>query len=289
MKPPPFKYHKPDSLEEGLALMGELENAKILAGGQSLMPMLNMRFVFPDHLVDLNGLEELSYIRQDGATIEIGAMTRQRDIEFAEMIADQCPLISEAIRHVGHRQTRNRGTLGGSLCHLDPAAELPLVACTLDAEIIVASVRGNRVIPMVDFAASYMTPAIEPDEVVAALRIRSWSEGHGFGFEEFARRQGDFAIVAVAVLLEIGAGDVIRRAAVAIGGIGATPLRMAGVEEKLVGERTGPELFQEAAQLCAEIEAIGDVHSSADYRRHLAKVLAGRALSKAHRRATPLP
>ncbi|MCZ6590427.1 MAG: FAD binding domain-containing protein, partial [Alphaproteobacteria bacterium] len=243
----------------------------------------------PDHLVDLNGLEELSYIRQDGATIEIGAMTRQRDIEFAEVIAEQYPLISEAIRHVGHRQTRNRGTIGGSLCHLDPAAELPLVACALDAEITVASLRGNRIIPMAEFAASYMTPAIEPDEVVAALRIRSWSEGHGFGFEEFARRQGDFAIVAVAVLLEIGAGDVIRRAAVAIGGIGATPLRMAGVEEKLVGERTGPELFQEAAQLCAEIEAIGDVHSSADYRRHLAKVLAGRALSKAHRRATPLP
>ena len=269
--------------------MGELENAKLLAGGQSLMPMLNMRFVWPDHLVDLNGLEELSYIRQDGATIEIGAMARQRDIEFAEVIAEQYPLISEAIRHVGHRQTRNRGTIGGSLCHLDPAAELPLVACTLDAEIIVDSVRGNRVIPMVDFAASYMTPAIEPDEVVAALRIRSWPEGHGFGFEEFARRQGDFAIVAVAVLLEIGAGNVIRRAAMAIGGIGATPLRMAGVEEKLVGERAGPELFQAAAQLCAEIEAIGDVHSSADYRRHLAKVLAGRALSKAHRRATPLP
>ena len=289
MKPPPFKYHKPGSLEEGLALMGELENANILAGGQSLMPMLNMRFVLPDHLVDLNGLEELSYIRQDGATIEIGAMARQRDIEFAEVIAEQYPLISEAIRHVGHRQTRNRGTIGGSLCHLDPAAELPLVACTLDAEIIVDSVRGNRVIPMVGFAASYMTPAIEPDEVVAALRIRSWPEGHGFGFEEFARRQGDFAIVAVAVLLEIGAGNVIRRAAMAIGGIGATPLRMAGVEEKLVGERAGPELFQEAAQLCAEIEAIGDVHSSADYRRHLAKVLAGRALSKAHRRATPLP
>lgn len=290
MKPPPFQYHKPVSLDEGLALLGELENAKLLAGGQSLMPMLNMRFVLPDHVVDLNGLAELDYIRQDGATIEIGAMTRQRTIEFSEVVATHCPLMSEAIRQVGHRQTRNRGTIGGSLCHLDPAAELPLVARTLDADVIVASAaRGSRVIPMGDFAAFYMTPAIEHDEVVTALRFQSWPEGHGYRFEEFARRKGDFAIVAVAVLLEIGEGDVIRRASVAIGGISATALFMTEVAEKLIGQRASIELFEEVAQLCAEIDAIGDVHSSADYRKHLAIKLTQRALSEAHRRATIVP
>ena len=192
MKPPPFSYHDPRTIGDVLALLGRLDNAKLLAGGQSLMPMLNMRFVQPDHVIDLNRTDGLSFIREVDGALEVGAMTRQRDLEFSDAVARRCPLLGEAIRLVGHRQTRNRGTLGGSLCHLDPAAELVSVAAALDATVMVAGPNGQREIPFAAFPVAYMTPAIEPNELLTAVRLPIWPKGHGFAFIEFARRHGDF-------------------------------------------------------------------------------------------------
>ena len=203
MKPPPFQYHDPRTLAEAVGLLGKLENAKLLAGGQSLMPMLNMRFVLPDHVIDLNRVEGLSYIKEAGGVLEIGAMTRQHEVEFSELVRKRCPLLHQAIVQVGHRQTRNRGTVGGSLCHLDPAAELVSVAAAhrRDGRSSPAP-NGQREIKFADFPVAFMTPAIEPNEIVTALRLPLWAPSHGAAFVEFSRRHGDFAIVSAAALLE---------------------------------------------------------------------------------------
>src|SRR5215813_10113933 len=225
MKPPPFSYHDPRTVGDAVALLGRLDNAKLLAGGQSMMPMLNMRFVQPDHIIDLNKVDGLSYIREANGAIEIGAMTRQRDIEFSDLVRKCCPLMHEAIQHVGHRQTRNRGTIGGSLCHLDPSAELVTVAAAMDATVTVQGPAGSRDIPFSAFPVAYMTPAIEPNEIVTTARFPLWPQPHGYGFVEFARRHGDFAIVsAAALIIEDGAGK-ITRASITLGGMGAAPVR----------------------------------------------------------------
>ena len=194
MKPPPFRYHDPDDLAEALDLVATLDNAKLLAGGQSLMPMLNLRLAFPDDVVDLNRIESLSHVSETAAGISIGAMTRQRELERSDLLVRACPVMHEALAQVGHRQTRNRGTIGGSLCHLDPSAELPVVAAALDATIRVSRRGGSRSLPMSEFPAFYMTPAIEPDEIVTVIDFEPWPEGHGYAFVEFARRPGDFAV-----------------------------------------------------------------------------------------------
>src|ERR1700736_2917322 len=198
MKPPLFSYHDPRTTADVVGLLTSLDNAKLLAGGQSLMPMLNMRFVLPDHVIDLNRVEGLSFIREIDGVLEIGGMTRQRDLEFSDVVQARCPLMAQAIGLVGHRQTRNRGTLGGSLCHLDPSAELVAVAAALDATVTVAGPRGRREIAFAAFPLAFMTPAIEPNELLTAVRFPIWPKGHGHAFIEFARRHGDFAIVSAA-------------------------------------------------------------------------------------------
>jgi carbon-monoxide dehydrogenase medium subunit len=284
MKPPPFKYHDPETIADVTGLLGRLENARLLAGGQSLMPMLNMRLVLPDHVIDLNRVAGLSFIREAKGALEVGAMTRQRDLEFSDTVRAQCPLMSEAIEQVGHRQTRNRGTLGGSLCQLDPSAELVSVAAALDATVGVAGARGPREIAFAKFPAGYMTPALEPDEMLTHVRFPRWPKHHGYAFVEFARRHGDFAIVSAAVLLEAGAGGKLARAAVTIGGIGAAPVRAAEAERMLAGNAASDELIRAAAETCRKLEAVGDVHAPAEYRQQLAVVLARRALEKARGR-----
>jgi carbon-monoxide dehydrogenase medium subunit len=285
MKPHPFHYHDPKSLDEALDLLATRDEAKLLAGGQSLMPMLNMRFVLPDNVVDLNRIPELSYIREADGGIEIGAMTRQRDLEFSDLIRRRCPLMSEALTQIGHRATRNRGTIGGSLCHLDPAAELPSVAMALDATVHVQSRRGARRLPMAEFPAFYMTPAIDADEIVTALSFAPWPDGHGYAFVEFARRQGDFAVVASAVLLDLSGEGAIRRASVTLSGVGQGPLRCGAAEAILTGNGGSESLFQEAADTCRGIDALEDVYASSAYRRHLAVTLTRRALQAAFDRA----
>jgi aerobic carbon-monoxide dehydrogenase medium subunit len=284
MKPPPFSYHDPRTVADAVGLLTSLDNAKLLAGGQSLMPMLNMRYVLPDHVIDLNRVEGLSYITPRDGVLEIGAMTRQRDIEFSDVVGERCPLMAEAIRQVGHRQTRNRGTLGGSLCHLDPAAELVSVAATLDAKVTVAGKSGTREIDFASFPIAYMTPAIEPDELLTAATFPCWPRGHGFAFVEFARRHGDFAIVSAAVLIEEDNNGKVSRASVTLGGMGPAPVRAAEVERALIGETIEEKRLRDICEALRKLDAIEDIHAPASYRQQLATVLPRRALIKAHER-----
>jgi aerobic carbon-monoxide dehydrogenase medium subunit len=284
MKPPAFSYHDPRTTAEAVNLLGTLTGARLLAGGQTLMPMLNMRFVQPDHVIDLNRVDELSYIRERSAVIEIGAMTRQRDIEFSEIVRHRCPLMYEAIRLVGHRQTRNRGTLGGSLCHLDPSAELVSCAMALDATVSVAGRNGTRSIDFSSFPLAYLTPAIEPDEILTGVAFPCWPSDHGYAFIEFARRHGDFAIVSAAVLIQEDRNGKITRASVTLGGMGMVPIRASEIERALIGERIEVKRISEICESLRHLDAVDDVHGPASYRQHLATVLSRRALIKAHDR-----
>lgn len=284
MKPAPFEYHRPRTIAEAVDLLAVLENAKVLAGGQSLMPLLNMRFVMPDHIIDLNSIDELVFLREEADVIVIGAMTRQRDIELSPIVRARLPLLAEALRFTGHTPTRNRGTMGGSLCHLDPAAEQPSVALTCDAEIVVVSRRGRRTIPMTEFAVAFMASQLEPDEIVSEIRIPTLPKEHGYAFVEFARRHGDFALASVAVLI-VPAGDgTIERAAITIGGVGTVPMRLTAGEAALRGKLPEAVHFETAANACADLDVVSDVHAGAAYRRQLAQVLTQDALSSAAER-----
>jgi carbon-monoxide dehydrogenase medium subunit len=286
MKPPPFSYHDPKTVSEVVGLLSTLENAKLLAGGQSLMPMLNFRYVQPDHIIDLNRVEGLSYIRETADGMETGAMTRQRDLEFSELVARRFPLMHEAIQSIGHRQTRNRGTIGGSLCHLDPSAELVSCAMTLDATVEVAGPGGQREIKFKDFPVAYLTSAVEPTELLTAIRFTAWPAGHGYAFVEFARRHGDFAIVSAAVLLLTDSAGKITRCAVTLGGMGVGPIRASELERELIGQVPSVDALRQACESCRKFDALDDVHAPASYRQHLATVMSRRALEKAYARAT---
>jgi carbon-monoxide dehydrogenase medium subunit len=284
MKPPQFSYYDPRTTADVVGLLATLDNTKLLAGGQSLMPMLNMRYVLPDHLIDLNQVDGLSFIRERDGALEIGAMARQRDIEFSDVVRKTCPLMHEAIVQVGHRQTRNRGTLGGSLCHLDPAAELVSIAATLDARLAVTGKNGARSIDFAAFPVAYMTPAIELDELLTGVTFPSWPAGHGYAFVEFARRHGDFAVVSAAVLIEEDNSGKVTRAAVTLGGMGPAPLRAREVERALVGEKIEEKRLREICEVLRKLDAVDDIHAPAAYRQQLATVLPRRALLKAHER-----
>jgi len=280
MKPAPFRYHAPATLDEAIGLLDTLEDARVLAGGQSLMPMLNFRIVQPAHIVDINRVQGLSYIRREGEVLEVGAMTRQRDLEFSDVVAEAFPLLHEAVRLVGHRQTRNRGTLGGSLCQLDPSAELVTVAAAVDATIVVASKAGTREIPFADFPLGLMSPAIEANELVVSVRFPLWKRGHGFAFEEFARRHGDFAVASAAVLLEMEHGRV-ERGSVVVGGLDSRPQRP---KVGLHGRQSSTALFDEIAAACDGLEAMSDSHVDAGYRKRVARAMVRRALERARGR-----
>ncbi len=285
MKPAPFVYHDPRSLHEAAGMLASLENARVLAGGQSLMPMMNFRYVMPDHLIDLNKVGELAYLRFDAAALHIGAMTRQRELEFSAEIGTRCPLLHEALAHVGHRQTRNRGTIGGSLCHLDPSAELVNVTALLGGTLHAASQHGTRDIPFAEFAAAYMTTSLEADELLAGITLPLPDRRHGYAFVEFARRHGDFAIVACSALLGLDRNGDITQAALALSGLGPAPVRPALVERALIGQKPAGAAFKAAAAEAAKLEATADAYVTAAYRQHLARVLTFRALEQAARRA----
>ncbi|MGH8734500.1 MAG: FAD binding domain-containing protein, partial [Burkholderiales bacterium] len=247
-------------------------------------PMLNMRFVQPDHIIDLNKVDGLAYIREANGALEIGAMTRQRDLEFSDVVRKRIPLMHEAIQHVGHRQTRNRGTLGGSLCHLDPSAELVTVAAAMDATVTVQGPNGTRELPFAEFPVAFMTPAIELNELVIGARFPCWPEGHGYGFVEFSRRHGDFAIVSAAALLTEDSAGKITRASVTLGGIGVAPVRAAEVEQALIGQMPDDKLLREACEACRKYDALDDIHAPASYRQQLATGMSRRALEAARAR-----
>ncbi len=284
MKPPVFEYHRPASLTEAVDMLGGLENARLLAGGQSLMPMLAMRFAFPDHLIDLNRIPALAGIAEDGGTLRVGAMTRQRDLLDHPVVRARLPMLAEALEQVGHRQTRNRGTVGGSLCHLDPAAELVAVATALDAELEIAGPRGARTLPMAAFPLGFMTPALEPDELLTGLRFALPALPQGACFTEFARRHGDYAIVSAAAILWPRDGR-IGRASITLGGVGPVPVRLEAAEAALAGQRADAESFAAAAACCGALDPMDDAQVPAWYRRRLAATLVRRALTTAWERA----
>ena len=286
MKPAPFTYHDPRTITEATDLIASLSNARPLAGGQSLMPMMNFRYAMPDHVVDLNTVSELAYIRKEGETLRIGAMTRQRDLEYSTEVAGCCAILHEALAHVGHRQTRNRGTIGGSLCHLDPSAELVNVAALLDATLHASSRKGARDIAMAEFAPAFMTTSLEADELLTGITLRLPAKRAGHAFAEFARRRGDFAIVASSALVALGPNGAIARASIAISGMAHCPVRPAHIERALTGEKPGPAAFKAAAAEAATLEAASDAYVTADYRKHLARILTYRALEQAAARAT---
>ncbi len=288
MKPAPFTYHDPTSAAEVAELLGRLDNSRLLAGGQSLMPLMNFRYVVVDHLIDLNGVGELAYIRREGPRLALGAMTRQRDLEFSPEIAAASPIILEALGQVGHRQTRNRGTFGGSLCHLDPSAELANIALLHDAELEILSRDGSRRTSMGEFAKGFMTPDLGEGEFLAGASFAAWPQGHGWAFEEFSRRRGDFAIVASGVLLTLDSAGAIDRAAIALSGVGPIPVRLAEAESALKGQTPGHEACRAAAIAASRIEAMEDAQVGAKYRRHLARILTYRALERAGARARRL-
>jgi len=283
MKPAPFHYHDPSSVDEATALLGTLENAKLLAGGQSLMAMMNMRYVQPDHIIDLNRVDGLAYIEERGNELVIGAMTRQRDLEFSELVRTRCPILHEAILHVGHRQTRNRGTIGGSLCHLDPSAELAAIAALHDATLTVKSTGAARQAAFRDFVLGFMTPALEPNELLASVRIPLWPARHGYAFVEFARRHGDFAIASAAALLSADDRGHLERVALVVGGVAVAPIRI-GEAEELKGKPPAEDTFRSVARACRTIDVVDDTHAPAAYRRQLAETLAFRALKVAANR-----
>jgi carbon-monoxide dehydrogenase medium subunit len=282
MKPPPFRYHDPRTLSDALALLGSLENAKLLAGGQSLAPMLNFRYVLPDNLIDLNRVAELAYVKVEGRRVKVGAMTRQRALERDASLARVCPIMREALREVGHFQTRNRGTIGGSLAHLDPAAELPGVMALYDAVLEVAGPGGKRSVRMAEWGRGYMTPNLQANELLTGISWDAWEGPHGHAFVEFARRRGDFAIVGVGCLLALERNQSVKRAAISIVGVGYAPVRLTTAENALAGKPLDLEL---AAGEARKVEAKSDLYASAAYRQRLAGVLTARALRTAHERS----
>jgi len=285
VKPAPFTYHDPRSTAEAIDTLATLENARVLAGGQSLMPMMNFRFAMPDHLVDINKIEELAYLRVENDTLRCGAMTRQRDLELSTEVGECCPVLHEALGHVGHRQTRNRGTIGGSLCHLDPSAELLNVAMLLGASVHAVSKRGTRDIAIAELPAGYMSTSLEPDELLYAVSLPLPARDEAHAFVEFARRHGDFAIVACSALVRLGRDGDIASARLAISGLTHAPVRPLALERALAGQKPTGATLKAAAAEVTKLEAVADAYVTAEYRRHLARVLTFRALERAAMRA----
>ena len=285
MKPARFDYLRTESLSEvHEALAAEGSDVSILAGGQSLVPLLSMRMARPKLLVDIMHLPELGQIAVADGAIRVGAAVRQAELlEWPELVLRQ-PLLSRALPFIGHAQTRARGPVCGSAALADPSAEIPLALVALQGEIELSSQSGHRRIAADVFFQGLMSTARRDDELIEAVRFPCRRPGQGFAFREFARRHGDFAIASAAALLEEDAGGKIKRASLTIGGVAVVPQRMRNVEKALVGQVASEEVFRAACEECRKIDAIADVHAPADYRQHLAAVLSRRALVAAHGR-----
>ena len=283
MKPPVFDYHDPGTVEEALDLLAvHGDEGKVLAGGQSLVPLLNFRLAHPEHLIDVNNIGVLAGIRRERGRLRIGALTRQSALERSGLVANNWPLVTEALSFVAHAQIRNRGTVGGSVAHADPAAELPVAFLAMDADFVVRSKRGERTIPASDFFVTHLTTAMEPDELLVAVDVPPPPEGAGHAFTEFARRHGDFALGGAAVLLAADEGGKCTSAAIGLLAAAPTPLRATGAEEALVGSVLGPESAEGAAAKSVEgIDPTGDIHGSGEYRKGLIEVMVRRAIETA--------
>lgn len=286
MKPPPFDYYRPNTVGEALELLARFAgDASILAGGQSLVPMMNMRLAEPPVLIDINRIQQLTGILKEADGFVVGAMTRQRAIEESAVLRDGQPLLLEAVSHIGHVMVRNRGTIGGSLAHADPAAELGVVALALGVEVVVQSSKGKRVIPADQFFFGPFMTARRDDEMITEVRIPARASGSGWAFLELARTYGNFAVAAACAVVELTDGT-ISNVRLALGGVAPTPVRAAEAESLLEGKSPGGAGFREVAEAVdATIQPTDDAQATAEYRRSVTKVLAGRALQVAAERA----
>ena len=287
MKPAPFEYHSASSVDEATALLSRLgDEAKIIAGGQSLIPLLAFRLARPAHLVDLNPIDELAKIETADGGLAIGAMVRQRAAERSSLVRERCPLLAAALPHIGHSAIRNRGTIGGSLAHADPAAELPAVALALDAKLIARGTRGERTFAASEFFVGLLTTALRPDECLVQIRIPAWPEGAGCAFEEASRRHGDFAMVGAAAVIALDSAGNAVDSRIVLTGVGDTPVRAHEAEALLRGAPAGREAFETAAERAArDLDPPSELHASRAYRLHVARVLVRRALERATEQA----
>ncbi len=282
MKLPQVDYEAPTTVAEAIDLLAEhLDEASVLAGGQSLIPLLALRLARPAVLIDINGIDELSGVSAADGWMAIGAMTREYVAEGSETVADSVPLLAAALPLIGHEAIRSRGTIGGSLAHADPAAELPAVARALDAEFVLRGQSGMRVIPAAQWFEGYLTTSRRPDELLVQVRFPTAGRGTGTSFQEVTRRHGDFAIVGLAASLTLS-GGAISDARLAFAGISDVPVRASAAEDLLVGKRPSTELFDEAARRAtADVDPPADLHGSSDYRKTVAAVMVRRGLRAA--------
>jgi carbon-monoxide dehydrogenase medium subunit len=288
MKPAPFEYFAPADIAEALDLLARYgDEAKILAGGQSLMPLMNMRLARPRVVIDINRLSDLVYISPGvNGAVAIGALTRQRAVERSSLVQQHNPLLAAAMPCIGHFQIRNRGTVGGSIVHADPAAELPALSLILEAEFVLRSAAHQRVMNAADFFRTYLTTAIEPVEMLTEIRLPAWKPQCRWGFQEVCRREGDFAIVGAVSLLQMNESDTCQAARLTMFGVGGTPIRLRRAEEVLRGRSLDGKALDEAAKLVSEeLEPDADLHASAAYRKEVGAVLARRTLEMALKQA----
>jgi CO/xanthine dehydrogenase FAD-binding subunit len=283
MKPPPFDYMDPRSLDEAVGLLAEHgEDGKILAGGQSLVPLLNFRLAQPSVIVDVNRVVELSYLRRRDGRLRIGAMCRQTRLEQSPVAREGWGLLGDALALIAHPQIRNRGTVGGSAAHADPAAELPVAFSALEARFTARSSRGERVLDADEFFVTHLTTALEPDELLVEVEVPPVAEGAGHAFTEYSRRHGDFALGGAAVLYTKNGDGSCTDARIAMLGAADTPLRAREAEAALRGQKLDDDVAAEAAKLAArDIEPTGDIHGSSSYRKRLIEAMVRRALLQA--------
>jgi CO/xanthine dehydrogenase FAD-binding subunit len=290
MKPAPFEYYAPTTTGEALAQLAEHGyDAKVLAGGQSLIPTMNFRLAQPAVLVDLNHIPELFYIKPDkNGGVLVGAMTRESQVEHDALIAERAPLVHETMPDIAHPQIRNRGTFGGCIAHADPAAELPAVSMALNAHFRVRSRTGERWIPAEEFFIGFFTTALEPDELLIETALSSMSPHSGWSFQEIARRHGDYALVGVAAVVTLDDKDQCQEARLVFLSVGDGPVEARQAAEALRGQAPTSEAIRAAAETAAsqDVDPSSDIHASADYRRHLVNVLTRRALEQAFERAS---
>ncbi len=287
MKPPRFHYCAPYMLDEALTLLDQnSEDTKVLAGGQSFVPLLNMRLASPTFIVDINHIAELHYIEQEDGYLAIGATVRQRQVERSVLVQNKHPLLIEVIKHIGHMQIRNRGTVVGSVAHADPAAELPALLTCLNGEVLAQSIHGERVIKAEEFFTGYLSTALEPGEMLTEVRFPLLTPKAGWAFLEFARRSGDYALVGAAAVLTPAADDHCMSAHIAYLGIAGAPIRGFDVEATIVGTTLDEPALNAAAEAASKLvsDDMGDVHATVEYRRVLTGELTKRVLKAAWER-----
>jgi carbon-monoxide dehydrogenase medium subunit/2-furoyl-CoA dehydrogenase FAD binding subunit len=283
MKPCAFEYFNPQSVQEAIELLDRYgDEAKIIAGGQSLVPMMNFRLARPEILIDISAIKELEYIKTEGDELVIGALARERDIEQSPLVLEKWPFLSKAISFIGHSAIRNRGTIGGSLVHADPSAEIPTSLCALNGKVKVVGPSGEKILQPEEFFLTYLTTSLEPSDLLVEVRIPALPEKTGWSFGELSRRSGDFAIVAVGILLFTETPGVCREARISMGGVASTPVRAEEAEALLAGQKITEKLIAAAAQQAAEeTDTEPDYHASAEYRMDMARVFVKRGLQEA--------